>query len=61
MGTNDSTDRLQRMYSIPPTISNPSPNIFELFACKYLNQNAAKLLTVWSLIGRPFRVIAYIN
>jgi len=61
MGTNDSTDRLQRMYSIPPTISNPSPNIFGLFACKYLNQNAAKLLTVWSLIGRPFRVIAYIN
>ena len=44
---------------MPPTISNHPSDIFELFACKNYNQNAAKLLTVWSVLGRPFRVIAY--
>ena len=44
---------------MPPTISNHPSDIFELFACKNYNQNAAKLLTIWSVIWRPFRVIAY--
>ena len=59
MGTNLTTDLLQRVVLMPPTISNHPSDIFELFACKYYNQNAAKLLTIWSVIGRPFRVIAY--
>ena len=44
---------------MPPTISNHPSDIFELFACKNYNQNAAKLLTIWYGIWRPFRVIAY--
>ena len=44
---------------MPPTISNHPSDIFELFACKNYNRNAAKPLTIWSGIWRPFRVIAY--
>ena len=59
MGTNLTTDRLQDGFDAANHLEPPPSDIFELFACKYYNQNAAKLLTVWSVIGRPFRVIAY--